>query len=240
MDNTRQDFPSAAAALNSGARKAKGEYLLFVHQDVELPDVDWLRRTENIIAGISDVGIAGPIGIKLHCFYPDVVGQIKHTTYLRGKIVQRPMLAHTLDEVLFIIPRKVYEILKFDEETFPNCWHCYGADYCLSVRKLGLKAYVIPAYIVHNSNWAAKPWHDDVHRCARLLANKHADDYNLIWTNSAGGIGIGVIGVLKKNLGKSTCYARDMLGIEAPTVYFGMGSRAKRGAAIVREKGRPS
>lgn len=36
VDNRANHFSSAAAALNAGAEKARGEVLVFVHQDVEL------------------------------------------------------------------------------------------------------------------------------------------------------------------------------------------------------------
>jgi len=42
------------------------------------------------------------------------------------------------------------EHLHFDEKIF-NGWHCYGADYCLSLASFGLKSYVIPAFIYHRS-----------------------------------------------------------------------------------------
>ena len=34
LDNTQNKFNSAAKALNNGGRKAKGDYIMFVHQDV--------------------------------------------------------------------------------------------------------------------------------------------------------------------------------------------------------------
>ena len=36
IDNTKNKFKSASKALNYGAKKAKGEYLMFIHQDVKL------------------------------------------------------------------------------------------------------------------------------------------------------------------------------------------------------------
>ena len=35
MDNTNNDYTSAVEALQLGAKKASGDYLIFIHQDVE-------------------------------------------------------------------------------------------------------------------------------------------------------------------------------------------------------------
>ncbi len=47
-----------------------------------------------------------------------------------------------------IIPRPVFDMLQFDEEVCDD-WHLYAVDYSLSVARLGLDAYVIPASIHH-------------------------------------------------------------------------------------------
>ena len=36
VDNTENKFTKAADALNYGAKNAKGEFLMFVHQDIDL------------------------------------------------------------------------------------------------------------------------------------------------------------------------------------------------------------
>jgi SAM-dependent methyltransferase len=48
------------------------------------------------------------------------------------------------------VPKNVFAKLQFDEKTFDG-WHCYGADYSLAVRQIGLKAYVIPAFVYHRT-----------------------------------------------------------------------------------------
>ena len=40
IDNTNRKFKSASEALNYGAKKAKGNYLMFVHQDMFLCSVN--------------------------------------------------------------------------------------------------------------------------------------------------------------------------------------------------------
>ena len=43
LDNRNNKYKSAAEALNHGGMKTKGEYIMFVHQDVFLGYNDWLK-----------------------------------------------------------------------------------------------------------------------------------------------------------------------------------------------------
>ena len=149
VDNTRNRFKSAAEALNYGGGKAKGKYIMFVHQDVELPSDSWLENVEKYLEEVSDLGIAGPAGMS-------VEGR-NHKERRRFGVLppgvnlgQKPEEVQTLDEAMLIIPNPVFRKIKFDEATFDG-WHCYGADYCLCIRQLGLKSYRIPARVYHRS-----------------------------------------------------------------------------------------
>jgi hypothetical protein len=50
--------------LNYGGSKAKGEYLMFVHQDVKLIGGDWLKRAEKILASVNDLAVAEVAGVN--------------------------------------------------------------------------------------------------------------------------------------------------------------------------------
>jgi hypothetical protein len=75
----------------------------------------------------------------------------------------------TLDELLLIIPRAVFERLPFDQLACPG-WHLYGVDYCLTVSRLGLRPYVLPLPVRHLSDGAMN---DDYYRTLNRLAAKH-------------------------------------------------------------------
>lgn len=147
IDNTKGKFKSAAAALNFGSQKAKGKFLAFIHQDVALKGKDWLKRAQEILNNLPDVGIAGVAGLN---FQNKGIGYIDDGGESWGGPFKRPQLAQTLDECLLIIPRKVFAKLKFDQENFDS-WHCYGVDYCLEVQLLNLKVYTIPLFVHHNT-----------------------------------------------------------------------------------------
>jgi len=146
VDNTRGQFKSATKGLNYGASKAKGKYLMFVHQDVVLYSRFWLEDAERILDHVPFLGVAGCSGLSED---GKMLGFIKDRGCLWGKPVTEPKEVQTLDESLLIVPRAIFDRFKFDE-TLPG-WHAYGVDYSLTVREHGLKAYIIPGFIHHDS-----------------------------------------------------------------------------------------
>ncbi len=146
IDNTGGLLKSASEGLNYGGRKAKGKYIMFVHQDVILHSKFWLADVERILDKIPSLGIAGCAGKTVN---NEKEGFIKDRKCLWGRPFIKPREVQTLDECILIIPKNVFEKFKFDENL--QGWHIYGVDYCLTIKENGLKAYVIPAFIHHNS-----------------------------------------------------------------------------------------
>lgn len=151
LDNTKGKFKSAAQALNQGAKKAKGKYIMFVHNDVDLSSDAWLEEAEKLLDGLPCFGIAGVAGISEEKKY--LVTNIEHGCPPRpagAKQPTNPVKAQTLDECLILIPRRIFNSLQFDESTC-NDWHLYAVDYCLSAKRLGYSAYILPLYAYHAS-----------------------------------------------------------------------------------------
>lgn len=155
LDNTDHRYKSASEALNYGGAKAKGDYIMFIHQDMWLVSDSLLEAVEEMLKTIPDLGIAGVAGtsekgntlIDRRKWTFNVFNQ---DWWLQGnKPVHKPEEVQTLDECLLIVPSWVFARLQFDEQVFDG-WDCYGVDYCLSVRQLGLKAYTIPAPCIHS------------------------------------------------------------------------------------------
>lgn len=152
LDNSKGQFESAAKALNYGGKKAKGKYLLFVHQDVDLSSNTWLEEAEKILDELPKVGVAGVAGRSKN--EDSIITQIKHGNPPRfaGKMqIKKSVKVQTVDECLVIIPKTIFDTLQFDENVCDN-WHLYAVDYCLSIKKLGFYSYVIPMFIYHKSS----------------------------------------------------------------------------------------
>jgi GT2 family glycosyltransferase len=179
VENLDGKYRSAAKALNSGAEKAKGKYLMFVHQDVVLKSDDFLEKAEKFMDSIPNIGIGGVAGRM------DERGNLtnmtqgfppKHAGHLR---IDKPERVQTVDECLFIIPKTVFDRLKLDEEVC-NDWHLYSVDYSLSAAKLGFEAYVLPLDLHHVSGGASMS--KMYYRTLSKVARKHRDKFPWIHT----------------------------------------------------------
>ncbi|MGZ4847370.1 MAG: glycosyltransferase family A protein, partial [Halobacteriota archaeon] len=149
LDNTERGFRSAAQALNYGGGKAKGKYILFVHQDVSLDSTEWVSNAEAMLDSLPSVGIAGIAGAGA----TGTVSNVTHGTPPKpasATCITKPAAVQTLDECAVIIPHRVFTALRFDE-TVCTDWHLYATDYCLSCQRLGLETMVLPLPAYHVS-----------------------------------------------------------------------------------------
>jgi hypothetical protein len=180
IDNTKGAFKSAASALNHGAGQAKGKYLTFVHQDIDLASDKWLSDAEKTLDALPNLGAAGVAGVSED---RNTISNIEHGIQRnrpRGVVqIDKPTKVQTLDECLFVTPREVFDKIKFDEATC-NDWHLYAVDYCLNIKQLGLDAFVIPAYVYHKS--AGYSLSDKYYLGLAKVLNKHKAQYKKIYT----------------------------------------------------------
>ena len=145
VDNRKNQFKSLTEALNHGGKKGNGDYLLFVHQDVKLDGNSWLNKAENILNSIDKIGIVGVAGIDKK---NNPIGFINDRGRYWGYPLKKPIKVQTIDELLFIIPKNVFDLDNFDEDLK---WHSYASEYCLRILSKGLKTYILPLYVSHNS-----------------------------------------------------------------------------------------
>ena len=161
LDNRQGQYPSAARALNEGAKQASGRYLMFVHQDIRIESTHWLEKVEQILDQEEKIGMAGVAGSDP--FYSGVVSNITHGTPPRkAGIIQIESVCEvqTLDECLVIVPRKLFEKHFFFFFTC-NGWHLYAVDLCLTLKTAGYHNIVLPLPAYHQSTG---------HETKRLLA----------------------------------------------------------------------
>ena len=183
IDNTESAFKSAAEALNYGSKKAGGKYIMFIHQDVSLIADDWLDKAEFFLNKSMNLGVAGIAGMrnfKVSRFLKvgtipqnNGIGNVYHGSMKEpwncNKEFTAPVEVQTLDELLLIVPRNIFESLMFDEKTC-NSWHLYGVDYSLSVQNLNLKSYVLPLPVVHKSTGSLNK---DYYKILKKILKKH-------------------------------------------------------------------
>jgi hypothetical protein len=206
IDNTQNRFKSAAEALNWGAKQAVGDYLMFVHQDVDLCSNSFFDGLEALLDSLPKLGVAGVAGVSEHggpflqWVRNTVQGmpQARHRNAIThglqrercGTPIREPEPVQTLDECLIIIPKVMFEKTQFDEVTCDD-WHLYAADYCLSVGARGFIVYAIPKRIHHRSKGCREisvlagtasltilP--EEYYRTLQRVLKKHKNSYKLI------------------------------------------------------------
>ena len=196
IDNTSGSFKSASEALNYGSKKANGEYIMFVHQDVDLCSSTWLEEAEKMLDSIPNLGIAGVAGMKAK---KGVLTRIEHgepPIWAGSILIKKPEEVQTLDECLFIIPKSAFKSLQFDEKICDD-WHLYAVDYCLSVKELGYDVYVIPMYVYHLSTGTKPknklqtvldlgPFPKGYYLTMKKLLQKHKGYYKRIYATGGG------------------------------------------------------
>jgi len=160
IDNVDGSFPTAAAALNHGARLARNDYLAFVHQDVYLHSLVAVERAAGMLADTPSLGVIGAVGVTSD---GRLVGRIRDRVVLLGDEAPEPVDVDSIDEVLFVASREriVAEPLL---DTPRLAWHAYAVEYCARVRAVGLRAAALDIPLTHNSLTTNLARLDEAHR----------------------------------------------------------------------------
>lgn len=186
VDNTQKHFKSAPQALNYGGRRAKGNYIMFVHQDVIMKSSSSLHLIETTLEKLPSLGVAGAAGCKEGL--AGTLSNMSHgtppTPAGTAGAVAVPTRVQTLDECLIIVPRNIFDRLQFDEVACDG-WHLYAVDYSLSVKMLGLDAYVVPVVAYHKLGAIERGGNRlqrDYYEILKKVLKKHRDRYGVIFT----------------------------------------------------------
>jgi hypothetical protein len=147
IDNTNAAFATAGAALNHGASLASNDYLAFVHQDVYLHSLEALERAAGALADDPGLGVLGAVGITAD---GEIVGRVRDRVVLIGEAAPEPVDVDSVDEVLFMAPRRLIEREPLSEDP-ELAWHAYAIELGLRARSLGLRVCALDIPLTHNS-----------------------------------------------------------------------------------------
>lgn len=152
---------SLCAAYNIGISEAKGDFLCFVHEDVEFLVYDWGKHCVSLMKENKSIGLIGVAGSA----YKTILHGSWFSTYTykyhRGRICQgnNSYIEKRLDEfdirenkidqsnavivdgVFMFTNRNVVNEVKFDEKRFTG-FHVYDMDFSVQVFLRGYKVIV--------------------------------------------------------------------------------------------------
>lgn len=176
LDNTSNQFSSAAKAYNHGIKQAQGDVFFFAHQDISFDDPCLFAKIRKAVEETK--GLVGVAGIRDNSGVMTNLVQGVSKTY--GGPIQLNQIekVQTLDEVMFAGSRTIFNTISFDEVACDD-WHLYAVDLCLSASLMGIGSYVAPVSIFHKSQgkisfgYARTLWR---------LIQKHRSNYRFIYT----------------------------------------------------------
>jgi hypothetical protein len=179
------DARSMCEGYNRGVRRARGELLVFSHDDIEILAPDFADRLRNRLRQFDLVGVAGSTKLSgegwVYARWPHIHGQVGMppedespgiaVTAFRMRGAATPG-AQALDGLFLACRRELAVDLRFDEATFGG-WHLYDFDFAFRAWQGGHATAVChDLLIVHASRGSFGPdWLADAQR---FLA-KHRD-----------------------------------------------------------------
>lgn len=179
VDTKNSKFKGAVSAINYGIKQAKGDYIMVVHHDVIFEKYDELERIVNEVEKVKDFGIIGVAGMTKNKgeFVGNITNGENKEKISRFKL-DIPMEVETLDEVLFIINKKMLEKYPLNDKN--ETWHLYAVEYCLKMHMNNEKVIVIPSEIYHKS--AGNSMNIEYFLQLEKLCKKYKKNYKIINT----------------------------------------------------------
>jgi hypothetical protein len=147
----QEGYSSASQAYNDAIDKSKNDLMVFIHQDVILPE-SWLSDLERALSFLDtddpQWGVLGTYGLK-----QSAKGGARGYVYSSGRGIigepfEKPAVIQTLDEIVLIVRKS--SGLRFDD-ALPH-FHFYGTDICFRAKELGMNSYAISAFCIHNTH----------------------------------------------------------------------------------------
>lgn len=147
IDNRTGQFATAGAALNHGARTARNDVVVFVHQDVVLHSLPALEEVAAELLDSPAIGILGAVGIDGD---RRIIGRIRDRIVQVGEPAPVAQDVETLDEVLLMMATEQVRREPLSEDPL-LAWHAYGVEYAARMRRAGRRAVARDIPLTHNS-----------------------------------------------------------------------------------------
>lgn len=179
IDNSNNCFTSAAAALNYGAKSAKGDILVFCHQDIVFKTENelskFVRCIENLPVG-SIVGGAASVELSKKNIGNYTSGE-QYVPELANKY-DKIVTVSAVDEAIFGMKLQTYNTHNFNEKMCDG-WHLYAVEQCLYHRKQGNDIVLCPIEFHHFSGGKINlQYMKNILR----IADHYKKNFKYIWT----------------------------------------------------------
>lgn len=182
INNSNNSY-SIFTAYNEGVKKAKYNYLCFMHEDIIFHSANWGEIINNIFYKNSIIGMIGVVGgcyishnsISWYSSYPYTLGKLYQGKNINGsyqKIMENfnnDQINHnyvkTIDGLFMVIPNKLFTTkeIYWDSNTYKG-FHLYDFDMSMQINSLGYQIYVTNDILIEHksSGCTNKQYYDNL------------------------------------------------------------------------------
>lgn len=179
INNNEKQYKSAAEAYNNEIVSAKGDIIIFSHQDVIIDDSEFLNEVEKIFQQTPEI-ILGLAGIKNNGKVYSNLRYYKTKEYITmNRITNMLEQVDSIDECFIAIKKDDFMRIKFDENVCDG-WHLYGVELCYAAKVLGIKAMVTPLAAYHKLLPGKRVTKDFLKGMSKLC-RKYKNKYDVIY-----------------------------------------------------------
>ena len=168
IDNSRNEY-SIFSAYNEGVRRAQGDILCFMHEDILYHTDIWGIKVIKYFEQYPQAGLIGIIGTHFLSKIPSgwwdtEIGSghllqrfYKGDTYTiemdqRGDSTRVPTRVVAVDGLWMCVQRKIFSQVRWDEETF-NGFHAYDLDMSLQVYNAGYEVHILWDILIEHKSY---------------------------------------------------------------------------------------
>lgn len=161
IDNSKNEY-SIFSAYNEGVRRANGDVLCFMHEDILYHTQGWGEIIDDLLQdeSIGQIGVAGSHFMPKAPMYWWSSPYISQYNLENDHGVQKKnatemyMIQHLADTVVvdglcFFIPSSLFKLLRFDDEHFAD-FHAYDMDISMQVQSVGKRVCVTNAILIEH------------------------------------------------------------------------------------------
>ena len=199
IDNSSSTY-SIFSAYNEGVMRSRGNVICFMHEDIMFYSKDWGRKAIDRFRD-ENIGVVGVVGSNYMPQCPagwwmtSTIGHEQKEVFENGNVkkslveyskqVTSEEFAVVVDGFWFCMPRRVFELVKFDDVRFDG-FHCYDNDICMQVINCGYKIVVARDILIEHKSEGVlnKQWVINVNvwynKWKKYLPMNVVDDFTVI------------------------------------------------------------
>lgn len=170
IDNSKNEY-SIFSAYNEGVRRAKGDILCFMHEDILYHTTEWGWKVMLYFQEFPKAGMVGVAGTHFLSIEPSAwwETEIRSSNLIQGYIENKeyksfldnssiyratPTQVVAIDGLWMCIPRKLFNSVSWDIDTFKG-FHGYDIDMSLQVWKEGFEVHIIWDVLIEHKSFGS-------------------------------------------------------------------------------------